>query len=131
MVEGKDTVIDAEGDFHGRTRGVISSLRAATLAEVFHDAVRALNPPLVQTGRGCGLLNAVVIDDAKTPEFWYCGAAVSSRSPPMSRYVHPSGETPQCQFCVVLLPYLLMAFTAVGDLGEVESERGHADVLTN
>ncbi|KAJ7463104.1 hypothetical protein B0H11DRAFT_1923041 [Mycena galericulata] len=104
MAEGKDTVIGVEGDFHGKTRGVISSTtlrvpvdeqltaRAATLDEVFHDAVRALNPPLVQTGRGCGLLNAVVIDDAKTPEFWYCRAAASSRSPPMPTSRGDSGD---------------------------------------
>ncbi|KAJ7441600.1 hypothetical protein B0H11DRAFT_2251932 [Mycena galericulata] len=103
MPEVKDAAICAEGDFHETTRGIIRSPpgvasttlrmpvdehlteRAATLAEVFHDAVRALNPPLVQT---------VVIDEANTPEFWYCGGAASLRSPPMSRYVRLSGETP-------------------------------------
>ncbi|KAJ7502046.1 hypothetical protein B0H11DRAFT_1907538 [Mycena galericulata] len=53
--------------------------RAATLAEVFHDAIRALNPPLVQTGRGCGLLNTVVIDQEYTRDF-FRAASVSSRN---------------------------------------------------
>ncbi|KAJ7447772.1 hypothetical protein B0H11DRAFT_1929518 [Mycena galericulata] len=58
--EGNDAVRGVEGDFNGWTRGVISQ-----------GVPRTLNSPLVQTGRGCGLLNAVVIDDANTPEFWY------------------------------------------------------------
>ncbi|KAJ7719796.1 hypothetical protein DFH07DRAFT_1067832 [Mycena maculata] len=87
--ESRDAAICAEGDFHETTRGVISPLgvasttlrvpvdeylteRAATLAEVFHDAVRALNPPLA--------MQIVVIDEANMPEFWYCAGAASSRS---------------------------------------------------
>ncbi|KAJ7501981.1 Alpha/Beta hydrolase protein [Mycena galericulata] len=50
-------------------RSTSSSLRAATLAEVSHDAIHALNPPLVQTGRGCGLLNAVVINEEYAQDF--------------------------------------------------------------
>ncbi|KAJ7501384.1 hypothetical protein B0H11DRAFT_1908251 [Mycena galericulata] len=92
--EVNDAVRGVEGDFNGWTRGVISQ-----------GVPRTLNPPLVQTGRGCGLLNAVVIDDANTPEFWYCRAAASSQSPPLS--------------------------TSQGDPSEVESERGPADVPTN
>ncbi|KAJ7439740.1 hypothetical protein B0H11DRAFT_2354896 [Mycena galericulata] len=60
--------------------------RAATLAEVFHDAVRALNPPLVQTGRGCGLLNAVgndtwTLSACATRVPAPTGAQIDSRTP--------------------------------------------------
>ncbi|KAJ6568234.1 putative ornithine aminotransferase, partial [Mycena vulgaris] len=40
--------------------------RTATLGEVFRTAVRALRSPLVQTIRRRRLLNAVVIDEAKS-----------------------------------------------------------------
>ncbi|KAI0750369.1 ornithine aminotransferase [Irpex lacteus] len=40
--------------------------RAFELGEKFRSAVRALNSPLVKTVRGRGLLNAVVIDEAKS-----------------------------------------------------------------
>jgi ornithine--oxo-acid transaminase len=36
------------------------------LGDVFRAAVRALRSPLVQSVRGRGLLNAVVIDDSKS-----------------------------------------------------------------
>ncbi|KAJ3819895.1 ornithine aminotransferase [Lentinula raphanica] len=40
--------------------------RAMTLGELFRSSVSALNSPLVQTVRGRGLLNAVVIDESKS-----------------------------------------------------------------
>ncbi|KAJ7838303.1 ornithine-oxo-acid aminotransferase [Mycena leptocephala] len=40
--------------------------RAMALGDVFRAAVRALRSPLVQSVRGRGLLNAVVIDDSKS-----------------------------------------------------------------
>ena len=40
--------------------------RAAVLGEVFRSEVLALNSPLVETVRGRGLLNAVVIDESKS-----------------------------------------------------------------
>ncbi|KAJ7458703.1 hypothetical protein B0H11DRAFT_2242951 [Mycena galericulata] len=90
--EGKDTVIGAEGDFHGRTCGVIRSvlrllLLNCTVIDVLTTLLAAPLPRLrsrvgrrahcarghahrgvprrrprarrLQTGRGCGLLNAV------------------------------------------------------------------------
>ncbi|KAJ7503971.1 hypothetical protein B0H11DRAFT_2187492 [Mycena galericulata] len=48
---------------------------AATLAEVFHDAVRVLNPPLVRTGRGRGLLNAIAINEEYAQDF--CAGAAN------------------------------------------------------
>ncbi|KAJ4480880.1 ornithine-oxo-acid aminotransferase [Lentinula aciculospora] len=40
--------------------------RAMSLGELFRSSVSALNSPLVQTVRGRGLLNAVVIDESKS-----------------------------------------------------------------
>ena len=40
--------------------------RADVLGEKFRSSVRALNSPLVKLVRGRGLLNAVVIDEAKS-----------------------------------------------------------------
>ena len=40
--------------------------RAAELGEYFRSALREINSPLVETIRGKGLLNAIVIDESKT-----------------------------------------------------------------
>ncbi|KAK4465735.1 pyridoxal phosphate-dependent transferase [Cladorrhinum samala] len=40
--------------------------KADKLGEVFREGVRSFNSPLVQTVRGRGLLNAVVVDESKT-----------------------------------------------------------------
>ena len=40
--------------------------RAEVLGEKFRSAIRAINSPLVQTVRGRGLLNAIVIDEEKS-----------------------------------------------------------------
>jgi ornithine--oxo-acid transaminase len=41
--------------------------RASVLGEKFRSAVRAINSPLVQTVRGRGLLNAMVMNEGKSP----------------------------------------------------------------
>ncbi|KAJ7465426.1 hypothetical protein B0H11DRAFT_1922230 [Mycena galericulata] len=75
MAEGKDTVIGAKATSMG---GPAASL----------DAVRALNPPLVQTGRGCGLLNAVVNDT------WTLSACATRVPAPTGAQI--DSPTPQC-----------------------------------
>lgn len=40
--------------------------RAEVLGEKFRSSIRAINSPLITTVRGRGLLNAVVIDEAKS-----------------------------------------------------------------
>jgi ornithine--oxo-acid transaminase len=40
--------------------------RADRLGQIFRDGVRAIQSPLIQTVRGRGLLNAVVIDESKS-----------------------------------------------------------------
>ncbi|KAJ7453371.1 hypothetical protein B0H11DRAFT_2245595 [Mycena galericulata] len=75
MAEGKDTVIGAKVTSMG---GPAASL----------DAFRALNPPLVQTGRGCGLLNAVVNDT------WTLSACATRVPAPTGAQI--DSPTPHC-----------------------------------
>lgn len=80
----KDVMLTVEPGTHGSTYGgnplgcavAIRALeiirdermseRAERLGKVFRDGVSAINNPMVQTIRGRGLLNAVVIDESKT-----------------------------------------------------------------
>jgi ornithine--oxo-acid transaminase len=80
----KDVMLTIEPGTHGSTYGgnplgcavAIRSLelireekmieRAEKLGRVFRDGLRDLNSPLITTIRGKGLLNAIVIDEAKT-----------------------------------------------------------------
>jgi ornithine--oxo-acid transaminase len=80
----KDIMLTVEPGTHGSTYGgnplgcavAIRALeivrdekltdRAETLGQVFRDGLHALKSPLIKTVRGKGLLNAIVIDEAKT-----------------------------------------------------------------
>jgi ornithine--oxo-acid transaminase len=80
----KDIMLTVEPGTHGSTYGgnplgcavAIRALeivrdekltdRAETLGHVFRDGLHALKSPLIKTIRGKGLLNAIVIDEAKT-----------------------------------------------------------------
>jgi ornithine--oxo-acid transaminase len=80
----KDIMLTVEPGTHGSTFGgnplgcavAIRALeivrdekltdRAETLGQVFRDGLHALKSPLIKTIRGKGLLNAIVIDEAKT-----------------------------------------------------------------
>ncbi|WEW59726.1 ornithine aminotransferase [Emydomyces testavorans] len=80
----KDVMLTVEPGTHGSTYGgnplgcaiAIRALelirdekmteRAEQLGKVFRDGVTSLNSPLIQTVRGRGLLNAVVVDESKT-----------------------------------------------------------------
>lgn len=42
------------------------SKRAECLGEIFRQAIRSFNSPLVQLVRGRGLFNAIVIDESKS-----------------------------------------------------------------
>jgi len=42
------------------------SARATRLGEIFRVSIRSINSPLIKAVRGRGLLNAVVIDEAKS-----------------------------------------------------------------
>lgn len=80
----KDIMLTVEPGTHGSTYGgnplgsavAIRALeiirdenmvqRAETLGQIFRDGLKAINSPIVQTVRGKGLLNAIVIDESKT-----------------------------------------------------------------
>lgn len=80
----KDIMLTVEPGTHGSTYGgnplgcavAIRALevvqeenlveRAQTLGEVFRQGLKDLNSPMIQTIRGKGLLNAIVIDESKT-----------------------------------------------------------------
>lgn len=80
----KDVMLTVEPGTHGSTYGgnplgcavAIRALevvqeenlveRAQTLGEVFRQGLKNLNSPMIQTIRGKGLLNAIVIDESKT-----------------------------------------------------------------
>lgn len=80
----KDVMLTVEPGTHGSTYGgnplgcavAIRALevvqeenlveRAQTLGEVFRQGLKDLNSPMIQTIRGKGLLNAIVIDESKT-----------------------------------------------------------------
>jgi ornithine--oxo-acid transaminase len=80
----KDVMLTIEPGTHGSTYGgnplgsaiAIRALEivrdenmvqhAEKLGHLFRDGLKALNSPLVQTVRGKGLLNAIVIDESKT-----------------------------------------------------------------
>jgi ornithine--oxo-acid transaminase len=84
VLADKDIMLCFEPGTHGSTYGgnplacaaAIAALnvvkeenlveRAAELGEYFRSALRAINSPLVETIRGKGLLNAMVIDEIKT-----------------------------------------------------------------
>ncbi|KAJ7455007.1 ornithine-oxo-acid aminotransferase [Mycena galericulata] len=117
--------------------------RAATLGEVFRTAVRALNSPLVQTVRGRGLLNAVVIDEAKSTRgrtaWQFCLLLKSRGVLAKPTHVNIVRFAPPL---VISEEDLLRAVKIIGEClvdldnleeipGEVESERGHTDLLTN
>ncbi|KAB8205080.1 pyridoxal phosphate-dependent transferase [Aspergillus parasiticus] len=80
----KDVMLTIEPGTHGSTYGgnplgcavAIRALevvqeeqmveRAEKLGHVFRDGLKAINSPMIQTVRGKGLLNAIVIDESKT-----------------------------------------------------------------
>lgn len=84
VLASKDVMLTVEPGTHGSTYGgnplgsavAIRALeivqeerlveRAEKLGKIFRDGLTAINSPLVTTVRGKGLLNAIVIDEAKT-----------------------------------------------------------------
>lgn len=84
VLGSKDVMLTVEPGTHGSTYGgnplgsavAIRALeiiqeenmveRAETLGKIFRDGLLALGHPMIQTVRGKGLLNAIVIDETKT-----------------------------------------------------------------
>ncbi|KAF7309408.1 Ornithine aminotransferase [Mycena indigotica] len=117
--------------------------RAAKLGNLFRDGVKALNSPLVSTVRGRGLLNAVVIDETKSTKgrtAWQLCLLLKSRgvlAKPthinIIRFAPPLViEAEDLSRAVKILGECLIDLDKLDDIpGEVESEVGHTDNVTN
>ncbi|TCD67746.1 ornithine aminotransferase [Steccherinum ochraceum] len=117
--------------------------RAAVLGEQFRSAVRGLNSPLVKTVRGRGLLNAVVIDEERSTKgrtAWQLCLLLKSRgllAKPthvnIIRFAPPLVITEEdLMKAVEIIKLSLHDLDNLEDIpGEVESEKGHTDNLTN
>lgn len=117
--------------------------RAAVLGEKFRSAIRGLNSPLVKTVRGRGLLNAVIIDEERSVKgrtAWQLCLLLKSRgllAKPthvnIIRFAPPlviSEE--ELMKAVHIIELSLNDLDKLDDIpGEVESEKGHTDTLTN
>ncbi|KAI0758920.1 ornithine-oxo-acid aminotransferase [Fomes fomentarius] len=119
------------------------SQRAEMLGETFRSAVRAINSPLVKEVRGRGLLNAIVIDEqssAKGRTAWQLCLLLKSRGV-LAKPTHVNiirFAPPLVITEADLLKAVDIIKSSMEDLdkledipGEVESEKGHQDTLTN
>ncbi|THU85517.1 ornithine-oxo-acid aminotransferase [Dendrothele bispora CBS 962.96] len=117
--------------------------RAMKLGEVFRSSVTALKSPLVQTVRGRGLLNAVVIDESRSAKgrtAWQLCLLLKSRGVlAKPTHVNIIRFAPPL---VISEDDLLKAVKIIGECledldkldeipGEVESEKGHTDNVSN
>ncbi|KAJ7607517.1 ornithine-oxo-acid aminotransferase [Roridomyces roridus] len=117
--------------------------RAASLGEVFRSSVRALGSPLVQEVRGRGLLNAVVIDEAKSKRgrtaWQFClllksrGVLAKPTHVNIVRFAPPLVIAEEdLQRAVKIIGECLKDLDELDEIpGELESERGHKDLVTN
>jgi len=80
--------------------------RAARLGELFRSSVLALKSPLIQTVRGMGLLNAVVIDEDR------CNADRRARG----KNVEGDARRTAWQFCLLLKERGVLAKTTHGNV---------------
>ncbi|KAK7688779.1 hypothetical protein QCA50_008319 [Cerrena zonata] len=117
--------------------------RAEVLGEKFRSAVRAFNSPLVKTVRGRGLFNAIVIDEhnsTKGRTAWQLCLLLKSRgllAKPthvnIIRFSPPLVITEEeMDKALRIIKESLEDLDKLDDIpGEVESEKGHADTITN
>ncbi|PIL25860.1 hypothetical protein GSI_11613 [Ganoderma sinense ZZ0214-1] len=119
------------------------SQRAEILGQKFRSAVTAFNSPLVKEVRGRGLLNAVVIDEESSKKgrtAWQLCLLLKSRGV-LAKPTHVNiirFAPPLVISEADLVKALDIIKSSLEDLdklddipGEVESERGHKDTLTN
>ncbi|KAK7447107.1 ornithine aminotransferase [Stygiomarasmius scandens] len=117
--------------------------RAMHLGEVFRSSVTALKSPLVQTVRGRGLLNAVIIDEGKSTKgrtaWQFCLLLKSRGVLAKPTHVNIIRFAPPL---VISEEDLMKAVKIIGECledldkldeipGEVDSEKGHTDNVTN
>jgi ornithine--oxo-acid transaminase len=117
--------------------------RAEILGEKFRSAIRAIQSPLVKTVRGRGLLNAVVIDEEKSSKgrtaWQFClllksrGVLAKPTHVNIVRFAPPLVISEEdLMKAVKIIEESLADLDKLDDIpGEVESEKGHQDMVTN
>ncbi|KAJ7603230.1 ornithine-oxo-acid aminotransferase [Mycena polygramma] len=117
--------------------------RAFTLGTLFRDSILALRSPLVAGVRGRGLLNAVVIDEAKSTRgrtaWQFClllksrGVLAKPTHVNIVRFAPPLVISEEdLMRAVKIIGECLVDLDQLEEIpGEVESERGHTDLVTN
>jgi len=117
--------------------------RAEVLGEKFRTAVRAINSPLVKTVRGRGLLNAVVIDEEKSSRgrtaWQFClllksrGVLAKPTHVNIVRFAPPLVISEEdLMKAVKIIGQSLADLDKLDEIpGEVGSEKGHKDSVTN
>ncbi|KAF7308942.1 Ornithine aminotransferase [Mycena kentingensis (nom. inval.)] len=161
VLANKDIMLTIQPGEHGSTYGgnplgcavAMTALRVLTseslpsrafkLGEIFRHEVAALNSPLVSAVRGRGLLNAVVIDETKSVKSrtaWQLCLLLKSRgvlAKPthvnIIRFAPPLViEEADLRKAVKILGECLVDLDKLDEIpGEVESEVGHKDEVTN
>jgi len=119
------------------------SERAEALGETFRSGVRAFNSPLVKEVRGRGLLNAVVIDESKSKRgrtaWQFClllksrGVLAKPTHINIIRFAPPLViEEADLQKSIKIIGDALNDLDLLDNIpGEVESEKGHEEQLSN
>lgn len=117
--------------------------RAEVLGEKFRTAIRAINSPLVKTVRGRGLLNAVVIDEEKSSRgrtaWQFClllksrGVLAKPTHVNIVRFAPPLVISEEdLMKAVKIIGQSLADLDKLDEIpGEVGSEKGHKDSVTN
>ncbi|GJJ14021.1 hypothetical protein Clacol_008278 [Clathrus columnatus] len=117
--------------------------RAVRLGEHFRTKIRALNHPLVATVRGKGLLNAVVIDESKSMSgrtaWQFClllksrGVLAKPTHVNIIRFAPPLVISEEdLDRAIHIIGQCLNDLDKIEDIpGDVLSEKGHRDTITN
>jgi len=117
--------------------------RADILGEKFRSSVSAINSPLVKTVRGRGLLNAVVINEEKSSKgrtaWQFClllksrGLLAKPTHVNIVRFAPPLVISEEdLMKSVRIIERALVDLDELDEIpGEVESEKGHKDLVTN
>ncbi|KAJ7574035.1 ornithine-oxo-acid aminotransferase [Mycena floridula] len=117
--------------------------RAMELGNLFRSSIEAFKSPLVQSVRGRGLLNAVVIDEQKSLKgrtaWQFClllksrGVLAKPTHVNIIRFAPPLViEEADLKKAIKIIGQCLEDLDQLEDIpGEVESERGHKDLVTN
>ncbi|TFK71227.1 ornithine aminotransferase [Pluteus cervinus] len=117
--------------------------RAHTLGKIFRKSIRELRSPLVAEVRGRGLLNAIVIDETQSVRgrsaWQFClllksrGVLAKPTHVNIVRFAPPLVISEEdLMKAVRIIGECLVDLDKLDDIpGDVESEKGHQDALTN